>query len=182
MIDPVNSFSSGGPYPAGSSRPYMPGYGVPPAREGKGLLAWEWAVEHLANARNYWLATTRPDGRAHMTPVWGIWLENTFYFSAAAQSRKIKNLENDRRCVVSPERGDEAVMVEGVAEKVTNLAVIQRFAELYSLKYQWPTRAGADGILDDAGNAGPVYAVHPQVVLAWGEFPADATRWVFTQE
>jgi len=40
VTDPVNSLSSGGPHPAGSSRPYMPGYGVPSARDGKGLLAW----------------------------------------------------------------------------------------------------------------------------------------------
>ena len=32
------------------------------------------------------------------------------------------------------------------------------------------------------GNAGPVYAVHPRVVLAWGEFPVDATRWVFNTD
>ena len=42
------------------SRPYMPGYGVPPQHEGKGLLPWEWAVEHLTTARNYWIATARP--------------------------------------------------------------------------------------------------------------------------
>jgi hypothetical protein len=161
------------------SRPHMPGYGVPPAREGKGLLAWEWAIEHLAAARNYWLATTRPDGQPHMTPVWGVWDEGAFYFSAAPTSRKVKNLEHDPRCVVSPERGDEAVILEGLAEKVTGLARIQRFAGLYGLKYQWPTQAGADGIIDEAGNAGPVYAVRPHVVLAWGEFPQDATRWVF---
>jgi hypothetical protein len=25
----------------------------------------------------------------------------------------------------------------------------------------------------------PVYAVRPHAVLAWGEFPQDATRWIF---
>lgn len=29
------------------------------------MLPWAPALERLATARNYWLATTRPDGRPH---------------------------------------------------------------------------------------------------------------------
>jgi len=41
----------------------MPGYGLPAADKGKGLLPWEWAVERLTESHNYWVATTRPEGR-----------------------------------------------------------------------------------------------------------------------
>jgi hypothetical protein len=54
-----------------ASRPYMPGYGILDAKSGSGLLPWSVAVERLTEARNYWIATTRPDGRPHAMPVWG---------------------------------------------------------------------------------------------------------------
>ena len=41
---------------------------------GSAELPWAWATERLNRARNYWIATTRSDGRPHSRPVWGIWL------------------------------------------------------------------------------------------------------------
>ena len=58
------------------SRPYMPGYGPLDAAQGTGLLPWSWAVERLERSHDYWVATIRPDGRPHVMPVWGIWLED----------------------------------------------------------------------------------------------------------
>jgi hypothetical protein len=45
-------------------------------------MPWEWAVAQLVAACNYWIAITRPNGRPHTRPVWGIWLNNSLYFSA----------------------------------------------------------------------------------------------------
>src|SRR5215468_389453 len=95
-----------------ATRPYMPGYGILDANSGKGLLQWSWAREHLANARTYWVATTRPEGRPHLMPVWGVWLDDTFYFSTGRQSRKARNLAANPQCVVSIQAGDVAVVVE----------------------------------------------------------------------
>jgi hypothetical protein len=92
-----------------ASRPFMPDYGVLDAQSGQGLLLWSWATKRLASARNYWIATARPDGYPHMTPVWGVWLDETFYFSTGRRSRKARNLAADPRCVVCPERADEPV-------------------------------------------------------------------------
>ena len=57
----------------------MPGYGVP--KSSKGLLPWKWAQDRLVKSRQYWIATTRPDGSPHVMPVWGLWLDSVFYFS-----------------------------------------------------------------------------------------------------
>ncbi|UQT57067.1 pyridoxamine 5'-phosphate oxidase family protein [Streptomyces durmitorensis] len=49
----------------------------PRRRLGPGeLLPWAWAAQRLTAARTYWIATTRPDGRPHTRPVWGVWLED----------------------------------------------------------------------------------------------------------
>jgi len=156
-----------------ASRPHMPGYGIADAGGGKGLLPWNWASERLVKAHNYFVSTTRPDGVPHTMPVWGVWLDQSFYFSTSRQSRKARNLAANPKCVVCPERGDEAVILEGVVEEVTDPALFLRFTEAYYAKYQWKVEPSQD----------PVYAVRPQVAFGFietgGQFTATATRWIF---
>ncbi len=162
-----------------ATRPYMPDYIRHDAESGRELLPWRQVSERIGQAQNYWLATTRPDGQPHMTPVWGVWLGEIFYFSTGPRSRKARNLTVNPHCVVSPEGADKAIIVEGVAERVTSPAVLKQVADVCSTKYQWPTEPTQDGVRDQHGNEGPVFAVRPRVVFAWDEFPQDATRWIF---
>lgn len=154
----------------------MPGYGLLAADAGGGLLPWCWASERLSQARTYWIATTRPDGRPHSAPVWGVWLADRFYFSTGQASRKARNLAANPHCVVAVEKGDESVTVEGLASRVTDPDLVRRFCEVYGPKYQW----------DMNGFSEPIYAIRPQVVFGFnaadGEFTGSATRWTFDQE
>ena len=165
--------------PAGptADRPDLPpAYGVAPAgdeREGDGLLPWSWAAERLERSRGYWIATTRPDGRPHATVVWGVWLRDRFCFATGADTRKGRNLAANPRCVVCPERADEAVVVEGVVERVADPALVRRFRAAYQAKY------GEDVDTD----ALPLHAVRPVVAFAFVSdavaYPRTATRWRF---
>jgi nitroimidazol reductase NimA-like FMN-containing flavoprotein (pyridoxamine 5'-phosphate oxidase superfamily) len=156
-----------------AGRPYMPGYGILDADSGSGLRPWSWTTERLEKARNYWIATTRPDGRPHAMPIWGVWFENKFYFSTGRQSRKARNLMDNPSCVVCAEQADDAVIVEGRVEEVSDQALLRRFAEIYGAKYHWEME----------GFAEPVYVVVPTVAFAFssapGEFAGSATRWRF---
>jgi nitroimidazol reductase NimA-like FMN-containing flavoprotein (pyridoxamine 5'-phosphate oxidase superfamily) len=151
----------------------MPGYGIAEAGGGKGLLPWSWALERLTAAHNYFVATTRPDGRPHVMPVWGVWLDDAFYFSTGAGSRKARNLAANASCTVTTERADEAVIVEGVAEEATDADALRRFVEVYHEKYDWE--------IDTSG--GGIYAVRPRTVFGLIEandnFAKTATRWTF---
>ena len=101
-----------------ASPPFMPGYDLPaPAAEPDGprLLPWTWAERRLIDARNYWVATTQPDGRLHAMPVWGVWLNDSLVFSTSDTSRKARNLARDVRCAITTESADEAVIIEGEA-------------------------------------------------------------------
>src|SRR5918994_540182 len=49
--------------PVRRSRPYAPGYGIP--SHSRGMISWDHVQERMAEARNYWVATVRPDGRPH---------------------------------------------------------------------------------------------------------------------
>jgi nitroimidazol reductase NimA-like FMN-containing flavoprotein (pyridoxamine 5'-phosphate oxidase superfamily) len=153
-----------------AGRPIMPaGYGIATGREG--LLPWAWVEERLASARTYWLATTRPDGRPHVMPVWGLWLEGAFYFSTARRSRKARNLAARPQAVAHLESGDEAVILEGPVHEVTDAALLARFADAYEAKYRFRPDP------QDAANGSSV--LRPRVVFAWREqdFPTSATRW-----
>lgn len=153
-----------------ADRPHMPEYGLASASEG--LLPWSWAVERLESSGNYWLSTVRSDGRPHAMAVWAVWLDDALLFSTGATSRKARNLEHSPHCVITTERADEAVIVEGVAELVREPARLERLRTVYLAKYR-------SGYPADSN----VYAIRPQVVFGFIEraedFPASATRWSF---
>lgn len=148
-------------------------YGVDPTKT-SGMLRWNEVQERLADARNYWLATTRANGRPHVMPVWGLWMNAMWLFSTDAASVKGRNLARDPRAVVHLESGDDVVVLEGRAEMVTERALLRRFADAYERKYRFRPETG--------NPATPVYALQPAVALAWHEmdFPGTATRWRFS--
>jgi PPOX class probable F420-dependent enzyme len=155
-----------------TSRPRFPDvYGI--HEEADGLLDWRWAAERLAQARNYWVSTTRPDGRPHPVPVWGLWHEDAFYFSSAPTSRKARNLEANPAVVVHLESGDEVVVLEGQARRETDEALLRRLSADYTSKYGFEVTFTAQGR--------GLLVVQPQVAYAWREqdFPASATRFSF---
>jgi nitroimidazol reductase NimA-like FMN-containing flavoprotein (pyridoxamine 5'-phosphate oxidase superfamily) len=136
-------------------------------------LPWSWALDHFSKAHNYLLATTRPDGRPHVMPVWGVWLDDAFYFSSGGQSRKSRNLAMNSNCVVCSERLEEAIILEGVARKLSESSPMRKFIAAYKKKYDWE--------LD--GSEGPVYAVSPRAMFSILEdadvLKANPTRWLF---
>src|ERR1700731_1334237 len=94
--------------PPQATRPYIPGYGLPKSK--KGLLQWKWAEERLKKSRQYWIATTRPDGRPHVMVIWALWMDDLLYFSTGSNSRKVQNLANKRHCTICSDKADQAVI------------------------------------------------------------------------
>jgi nitroimidazol reductase NimA-like FMN-containing flavoprotein (pyridoxamine 5'-phosphate oxidase superfamily) len=154
----------------------MPGYGLPKSK--KGLLAWSWAEERLHHSRQYWIATTRPDGRPHVMVVWALWLDGALYFSTGSNSRKAGNLALNPHCTMSTERADQAVIVEGRAEPERNVDRIREFLRLYERKYHWDMSGMAEDLLKLKE---PVFRLRPQVAFGFNEktFQTSATRWRF---
>ena len=71
------------------SRPYMPGYGIQVATKDEDFLPWSFVDERMLAARNYWISSTRPNGRAHVAPTWGVWHEGKFVFGTEQKSQKV---------------------------------------------------------------------------------------------
>ncbi len=159
-----------------ASRPHMPGYGLPKGR--KGLLPWKWALERLQNSHNYWIATTRADSSPHVMVVWGLWLDGALHFSTGRQSRKARNLADNPKCVICTEHAHEAVIVEGIAERVREASRLRTFLSQYEGKYSWDMSSFEPDILRGIE---PIFAVRPRVVFGLYEkkFLEGATRWKF---
>ncbi|HEV3227327.1 MAG TPA: pyridoxamine 5'-phosphate oxidase family protein, partial [Acidimicrobiales bacterium] len=119
-----------------ATRPHMPDYGIKPANEGTGLLPWSWAVERLTSSHDYWVATTWPDGRPHVTPVWGAWVDDALWFSCGPNSRKARNLGRDPRCSITTDKPSEPVVLDAVVELIPGRETAQRFSEVSTAKYE----------------------------------------------
>jgi hypothetical protein len=107
--------------------------------------------------------------------VWGVLVDNDFYFSTAGSSVKARNLDRDSRCTICTESADEAVILEGRGERATDRQALERFAETYRSKYDFP--------LDLDAPPGPIWVVKPTKVFAFieheSQFSSTATRWTF---
>ncbi len=148
----------------------MPGYGMPTGA--KGLLSWAWAEQRLRKSHNYYLMTVRPDARPHAMPVWGIWVDQRFYFSTGAQSVKARNLAGNTSCVICTDKAAEAVVVEGTASPVVDAARIATLSSSYAKKYK-------SFELDP--KLGPIFELRPKVAFGLREKTFKAmTRWTFS--
>ncbi len=157
------------------SRPaFTPAYGISPTATG--LLPWSHVTQRLAAARNYWIATTRPDGRPHVAPVWGAWLDDALYFGTERASVKARNLATNPALALHLESGDDVVILECVAAILPDPLAIPGLDAAFRAKYGM----GAADAGTDAPGAEPLwYAASPHIAFAWleSDFVTTATRW-----
>lgn len=124
----------------------------------------------MNRCRTFWLATVNAvPARPHVMPVWGVWLEDAFFFSTGRQSRKGQNLASNPACTVANDDGEQAVIVEGLASPIEDSAMLERVAAAYQKKYK----------MDPRGMGEPIFRVTPRRVFGFVEksFPQSATRW-----
>lgn len=159
------------PEPQRGRPTFSKGYGI--KTDEKGLVAWKDACAQLAKSRNYWVATSRPDGRPHSMPVWGVWLDGAVIFGTDRNSRKARNIQHNPVATVHLESGDEAVILECTAQEITDARAIAAIDAAYLKKYKMK--------LTDAPGVPYIVAMKPRVAFAWHErdFPVSATRWNF---
>jgi nitroimidazol reductase NimA-like FMN-containing flavoprotein (pyridoxamine 5'-phosphate oxidase superfamily) len=148
-----------------------------------GIISWSAIRGRLESALIYWVATTRPNSRPHITPVWGIWLGNMLYFDGHPNTRRGRNLALNSAIAVhleSNDAGKDVVIVEGRASQLSapDHRLTELIAQLYTSKYVVEHYAPTASDWDSGG----LYAVQPRTVFAWGEHLGNtATRWQFTQ-
>lgn len=143
------------------------GYGVGEPQYGFEPISWSWVLEQMASARNYWVSTTRSDGSPHTAPVWGVWVDEAFYFFTDPDSLKARSIARDPRTVVHLESGDEVVILEGTTESTQATPEV---VQAYETKYGISVGDSPTGL----------FRLRHSKVLAWleSDFPKTATRWL----
>lgn len=113
-------------------------------------------------------------------------MDDTLLFSSNPTARKARDLEHDSHCAVTVRTDGLDLVVEGRAARVTDDVRLQRVADAYASKYEWPVtvRDGAYDAPYGAPTAGPapyhLYEVTPSVVFGFGtdeELAPRSTRW-----
>jgi Pyridoxamine 5'-phosphate oxidase len=138
------------------------------------LLDWASVERRLVEAPHYWLATVRRDGRPHVVPVDGIWLDGGCHFGGDSETVHIRNLRRDGRAALHlSEERESAVIVEGVAAWITpSRSDAKRLAAAATAKYGYSQSA--------ASYLAGVWRLEPVKVVAWTQLYIDATRFSFT--
>jgi hypothetical protein len=168
---------------------------------GASTTSWEMARERLANPelpRTYWLATARPDGRPHLMPVIGFWIDGAMHVVTGEGTRKGRNLEADGRCAIATTSATLPsldIVIEGVAEPVRDEDTVRQIAEFLNAN-NWPLEPRDDKVYGPhAPTAGPppytIFRIAPSRIFGlpgmqgMEQFdPADLprpTRWDFAE-
>lgn len=174
--------------PEATTHRNLDGYGNPP-------IPWERVRDTIASdlpqipgsggvdRHTPWLTTINPDGRPHMTPVGVEQLDGTWYFTSGPGTRKSQNLSADPRCSFGVATAEFDIVIEGVAQRVTDTAELEAAAALFN-DHGWPVTVDGDAFTAEysAPSAGPapwhLYRLVPSTVFAFGTAePYGTTRF-----
>ena len=153
-----------------------PEYGNPTQR-----LEWAEVEQRLGSATVYWIASTRPDGRPHVIPRDGMWLDGGLYYGGMVVEHKglsatvhYRNVTRNPHVAVHIGDGQEAIIVEGAVEieKPTEEMAARLSDESFAKYPQY-------GRLEPSLYMGGVSVLRPRRVLAWTAFTENATRFRF---
>ena len=136
----------------------------------------------LEAAELYWITTLRADGRPHVTPLIGVAEDGVVHFCTGQREQKARNLEHDAQVALTTGINTWAegldVVVEGTAVRVTDQDALQRLADAYEAKYGsvWHFDVG-DGVFGTGEDAGHVFRIEPDKVLAFAKEPHAQTTY-----
>ncbi|MGW7421877.1 pyridoxamine 5'-phosphate oxidase family protein [Streptomyces sp. NPDC054813] len=146
---------------------------------------WSEAEKLLTGAELFWLATVRPDGRPHVTPLLAVWHDGALHFSTGPGERKAHNLAGNPHVVLTTGTNSWAqgydLTVEGEVVRVTDDGRLRELAAAWEAKYgpAWHYEV-ADGHFQHGPGRALVFAVRPRKVLGFGKGePFSQTKWTW---
>src|SRR5437764_1356922 len=139
---------------------------------GASATSWAQVLQTIHEAELFWISTVRRDGRPHVTPLPAVWQDGALYFCTGAAEQKGINLARSGSCALST--GTNAwkagldVVVEGIARRVTDDALLRGLADAWESKYQGDWHFDVDnGAFHHEGGEALVFEVVPAKVLAF---------------
>ena len=139
---------------------------------------WEATEKVLREAELYWLSTVRADGRPHVAPLIGVWLDGAAYFITGHDEQKARNLAHSPLVTLTTGCNKWAeghdVIVEGTATRQTDPDVLQRLADAVLDKYgaAWSFEVAGDALVEAGAPDAPpggLFAITPAKVLSFAK-------------
>jgi|SRR6185436_13693647 len=159
------------------SRPKFPkGYADKPAS----YISWEWVASQLIESKHYWLCSVRPDGRPHVVPRWGVFIDNKLYYDGSTETRHARNILENPHITLNLESGEKAIIMEGStrpAEKPSP-PFAQMLAAAIGQKYAALGYSPEPNQWDEGG----LYVFTPRQCITWTVFFENPTKFVFEGE
>jgi hypothetical protein len=119
----------------------------------------------IASAESCWFSSVRPDGRAHLAPIWHVWHGEHVYVVTQSNSVRARNIAHNASVSLALPDPLNAIIVEGEAHfSPGGQAALQ---PLFMAKYNW------DIATDREYDA--IIAVTPHKIMAWGNHGTQ--RW-----
>jgi F420H(2)-dependent biliverdin reductase len=94
------------------------------------------ATVKLESQRNIWIASTRPDQRPHLVPVWFAWQAGKIYLCIEPGSLKARNIAQQPEVALALEDGAHPVICEGRASVIAPPWPAGVLA-IFKHKYDW---------------------------------------------
>jgi len=158
------------------SRPKFPkGYADNPAS----YVDWEWVVEQMTNSENYWLSSVRSDGRPHVVPRWGAFIENKLYYDGSPKTRHSQNIIENPHVSLHLEDGYKVVIMEGTSKPADKPSpeFARQLSDAITNKYASQGYSPEPTQWDEGG----LYVFTPRQCIAWTSFYEDPTKFVFEE-
>lgn len=123
-------------------------------------------IAKFAAADTCWLSSVRPDGRAHLAPIWHVWHEGRAYVCTPSGSVRAHNVAHQPHVSLSLPDPYEVFIIEGGARPAPELESVLQ--PLFQVKYDWniSTDLKYDLILE----------ITPLKIMAWGKHGEG--RWL----
>ncbi len=112
-----------------------------------------------------WFASTRPDGRAHLAPIWHVWHEGCAYVVTQATSVRAKNIAANPAVSLSWPDPVNPLIIEGTVHPAPEMR--DELRPLFQAKFDWDITTDTDYTL--------ILQITPSKIMAWGEFGEG--RW-----
>jgi len=130
--------------------PRVPGAGAPESGPRSGQRPGPDVLRRLAEERNVWLCTVRPDGSPHLTPVWFVHDGSRWWIGTDGGSVKVRNIRAESRVSLALEDGGSPVVAEGDAvprHEPFPAGVVAAFAAKYGWDVTEPEQPGGERVL-----------------------------------
>ncbi|HXF63996.1 MAG TPA: pyridoxamine 5'-phosphate oxidase family protein [Caldilineaceae bacterium] len=115
-------------------------------------------LDKLAQAEACWFSTVRPDGRAHLAPIWHVWHGGRLYVVTQERSVRARNIAHNPAVSIALPDPMNVLILEGTARPAPERR--DEIRPLFQAKYNWDISTDTEYDL--------ILEVTPVKLMAWG--------------